>query len=395
MDAKPGIKGLRPTAGPAEAPRERTGAAEPRVPFVDLETTTRTVKDDFVDAVVDLLDSGAFVNGEAVEAFEQQFAHFCGVGFCVGTSSGLDALRLGLLAGGLQPGDEVVVPAQTFIGTFEAVTQAGGTPVVVDVSERDYNIDVAAVEAAVGPKTRCILPVHLYGQLADMVALRRIARRHSLFVLEDACQSHGASRDGFGPGNAGDAAAFSFYPSKNLGAFGDAGALVTDDAEIAASTRSLRQHGEVAKYRSARPGYTARLDTVQALALNLKLPHLAQWTADRRRAAAFYMTALAGVGDLVLPPVPAGSEPVWHLFVVRTGAPERLASFLRARGVDTGRHYPEIPTASDAYAALGVRDGAFPIGEALAREGLSLPIFAGIADAQLERVSDAVVEYFG
>jgi dTDP-4-amino-4,6-dideoxygalactose transaminase len=365
------------------------------VPFVDLVPTTEAVRAEFLDRVVGLLDRGAFVNGPEVERFEKEFAAYCGVRCCVGTGSGLDALRLGLLAAGIRPGDEVIVPAQTFIATFEAVTQAGGTPIVVDVAESDYNLDVAAVEAAVGSRTRFLLPVHLYGQLSDMTSLRKIASDHSLFVLEDACQAHGAVRDGLAAGKAGDAAAFSFYPTKNLGAFGDAGALVTDHEDLARLTRALRQHGEVSKYRSVQPGYTARLDALQALALTLKLPYLDAWTADRKLAAGFYSRALEDVGDLVLPPVPAGSDPAWHLYVVRTGAPEALATFLRARGIATGRHYPEIPTASAAYSGLGFGDGAFPVAESLAREGLSLPIFAGISQAQLERVVAAIVEYFG
>ena len=386
--------GPRGTAGLVEAASVGHSPAT-RVPFVDLGPTTEAVRAEFLDEVAGVLDRTAFINGPTVERFEQEFARFCGVGFCVGTGSGLDALRLALLAAGIRPGDEVIVPAQTFIATFEAVTQAGGTPVVVDVSETDYNLDVAAVEAAVGPRTRFLLPVHLYGQLADMISLREIASRRSLVVLEDACQAHGAVRDGLTAGNAGDAAAFSFYPTKNLGAFGDAGALVTDDEDLARLTRSLREHGEVTKYRSVRPGYTARLDALQALVLTLKLPRLDAWTVDRKRAAAFYSEELQGIGDLILPPVPVSSDPVWHLYVVRTGAPDALAAFLRARGIETGRHYPEIPTASAAYSSLGYGNGAFPVAESLARGGLSLPLFAGIEGAQLERVTMAIVDYFG
>jgi dTDP-4-amino-4,6-dideoxygalactose transaminase len=353
------------------------------------------VAEEFLDQLGDLLDECAFVNGEAVARFEREFASFCGVRCCVGMSSGLDALRLGLLAAGIEAGDEVIVPAQTFIATFEAVTQSGGIPVPVDVSALDYTLDVAAVEAALGARTRFLLPVHLYGQLSDMQSLRTLAARHSLLVVEDACQAHGASRGGLRSGEGGDAAAFSFYPSKNLGAFGDAGALVTDDTQIARSAMALRQHGEVGEYRSARPGYTARLDSLQALALALKLPYLEQWIDDRRRVAAYYGESLRGVGDLVLPATAAGSDPVWHLYVVRTATPERLAAYLRERGIATRRHYPEIPPASSAYAELGFRDGMFPVAESLAREGISLPIYPGITEAQLERVSAAVLAYFG
>jgi dTDP-4-amino-4,6-dideoxygalactose transaminase len=264
----------------------------------------------------------------------------------------------------------------------------------VDVSERDYNLDVAAVAAAITPRTRFLLPVHLYGQLADVRALADIAARHDLQLLEDACQAHGAERDGVRAGAAGTAAAFSFYPGKNLGAMGDAGALVTDDAELAARVRALREHGQRAKYVHELEGYTARLDTLQALVLSRKLPLLDGWNEERRAAAAFYTAELAGVGDLVLPPVPDGSDPVWHLYVVRTAEPDRLAAALAERGVATGRHYPQPPHLSGAYAWLGHRRGEFPVTEALADELLSLPIFPGITEEQLHAVAAAVADAF-
>jgi dTDP-4-amino-4,6-dideoxygalactose transaminase len=227
-----------------------------------------------------------------------------------------------------------------------------------------------------------------------MRALLEIARLRELVVLEDACQAHGAARDGLRAGSAGDMAAFSFYPSKNLGAMGDAGAFVTDSADLASRVRALREHGQTAPYRSAHQGYTARLDTFQALVLLHKLPHVADWNAERARAAAYYSSELDGVGDLQLPPVADSSSPVWHLYVVRTRDPERLREFLRGRGIAAARHYPELPHLSPAFSHLGFEKGAFPIAEAVAREGLSLPLFAGISEEQLARVCAAVRGYF-
>jgi dTDP-4-amino-4,6-dideoxygalactose transaminase len=361
------------------------------VPFFDLASMHAGLKDALLADFGDLIDSGAFTNGPAVGAFERAFAHSCGIHRCVGVSSGLDALRIGLLSAGIEPGDEVVVPAFTFAATFEAVTQAGGVPVPADASETDYNVDPAAVRAAIGPSTRFLLPVHLYGQLADVRALAALG----VPLLEDACQAHGASRDGVRAGTAGIAAAFSFYPAKNLGAFGDAGALVTHDDALADTAVALREHGQRAKYRHALEGYTARLDTIQALVLLRKLPLLEEWTRQRREIARLYRDALAGVGDLRLPPVPEGSEPVWHLFPVRTARPAELSAFLDERGVGSGRHYPEPPHLADAYEWLGLRAGAFPVAEALADELLSLPIFPGMTEEQVGVVADAVAAWFG
>jgi dTDP-4-amino-4,6-dideoxygalactose transaminase len=364
------------------------------VPFLDLGPSHRPIKADLLAAIDELLDSGAFTNGPAVAEFERAFGAYCGVPECVGTASGLDALRLGLVATGLERGSEVVVPATTFVATLEAVTQAGGIPVVVDISGEDYCIDSAAVAAVVGPRTHSLMPVHLYGQMADVSLLRAVADRNNIVMVEDACQAHGAVRDGVRAGSIGDAAAFSFYPGKNLGAAGDAGALVTPNPQIAALVRALREHGQTAKYVHAHEGWTARLDSIQALVLAHKLPLLDEWNEQRRQAARYYSEALRGVGDLVLPPVAAGSEPVWHVYVIRTLEPEALAVFLRERGIGTGRHYPDPVHLTGAYSHLGYRSGAFPVAEALASECLSLPIYPGIAEAQLEAVVDGVAKYF-
>jgi dTDP-4-amino-4,6-dideoxygalactose transaminase len=365
-----------------------------KVPFVELRPRDRRLERQILDDIAGLVASATFVNGPQVKEFELAFASYCGARHCVGVSSGLDALRLGLIAAGVEPGDEVVVPAATFIATVEAVSQAHGVPVLADISERDYCLDIAAAEATVGRRTRALLPVHLYGQLADLEGLERLAKRHGLMVFEDVCQAHGAERDGRRAGSSGVAAAFSFYPAKNLGAFGDAGALVTSSSQLADCARALREHGQRRKYEHEREGYTARLDTMQALVLLRKLPFLDAWTEERRQAAAFYRDALGGVGDLRLPPVPSGSDPAWHLFVVQTADPSSLAAHLSECGIQTGRHYPQPIHLIEAYAHLGYERGAFPVAERLARSCLSLPIFPGVAEYQLEHVVREVRRYF-
>jgi len=364
------------------------------VPFLDLAPMHEPVKQPILEAVAELFESNAFINGPAVAEFEQAFATYCERNLSVGLASGLDALKLALLAGGIERGDEVLVPANTFIATFEAVSQAGGKPVVVDVTEDDLNIDVGACEAALTPRTRFLMPVHLYGQLADMRALGELAERRRLEIVEDAAQAHGATRDGLRAGASGLAGCFSFYPGKNLGALGDAGALVTDDEGLAERARALREHGQRAKYHHDLEGFTARLDTIQALALLRKLPLLDAWNEERRAVARFYTHSLEGVGDLRLPLVPDGSEPVWHLYVIRTADPAGLAQFLAERGVGSGRHYPQPVHLSPAYASLSYGRGSFPVTEELADRVLSLPVFPGLAEEQLDAVVGAVRDFF-
>jgi dTDP-3-amino-3,4,6-trideoxy-alpha-D-glucose transaminase len=370
-----------------------TTEARLAVPFLDLSSVHRPIAADVLGDVADLLESGAFTNGPHVARFEAAFASYCGVAECVGLASGLDALRLAITALGLQPGDEVLVPALTFIATFEAVSQAGCVPVPVEISEADYCLDADAAAAAVGPCTKLILPVHLYGRMADMAALGALASSHGLAVLEDACQAHGAERDGIRSGATGEAAAFSFYPGKNLGALGDAGALVTNRADVAAAVRGLREHGQRSKYEHEAIGWTARLDTIQAAALLRKLPLLDEWNAERRAAADHYADALGGIGDLVLPDTSDRGQ-VWHLFVVRTADPTGLARHLSERGIGSGRHYPEPPHLSQAYRSLGRPAGSFPVAERASREVLSLPIFPGITEPQLDSVVAGVRSWF-
>ena len=386
------------------------------VPFLDLVTPHRELEEELEGAFREALRSAAFVGGSQVEAFEREFAAYCGVKHCAGVGSGTDAVRFALMASGVGHGDAVVTVSHTFIATVEAIGQAGAATEFVDIDERTYCMSPDALAAylkgcqrdsatglPIGKRTgkpiKAVLPVHLYGQVADMDPILATAAHYGLLVIEDACQAHGAqysSIDGGWrrAGTFGTAAAFSFYPGKNLGAAGDAGALVTGDERIADDVRALREHGQTAKYVHRYEGYTARLDTLQALVLSHKLPLLDGWNAERRQAAAYLSEHLRGVGDLTLPPVPEGSSPVWHLYVVRTAEPNGLADYLRARQIGTGRHYPEPVHLTDAYAHLGYRPGDFPVAEALAREGLSLPIFPGMTEAQLEAIVVGVRSFF-
>ena len=379
---------LKPTPEPEPASEVTS------VSFLDLRPSHAPIREELLAEIAELVDGGFYSNGPQVAAFEEAFADYCGTAHCVGMGSGLDALRLGLIASEIAPGDEVVVPAMTFVATLEAVTQAGGRPVVVDISEDDYGIEPEAAEAALTTATRCVMPVHLYGQMADMRALTEIAQRRGVTIVEDACQAHSAERDGLRAGTVGLFSGFSFYPGKNLGAMGDAGALVTFHPELAATARALREHGQRSHYRHDIEGYTSRLDTIQAIVLLRKLPLLDGWNTQRSKAADFYREALAGVGDIGLPPVPEGSTHVWHRYVIRTADPEALAAFLADRGVGTVRNYPEPVHLAPAYASLGYREGQFPVAEALAREALSIPLYPGVSEAQLEYVAASIRAYF-
>ena len=372
----------------------RAATAAPSVPFLDLGRIHADLKDELLDAFARLIDSGQFTNGPEVAQFEAEFARYCGTEHCVGVASGLDGLRLALLSLGVGVGDEVIVPALTFAATAEAVTQVGATPVFADVREDDYGLDPKAAVAAITTRTRAIIPVHLYGQLADMRSLEGETARQDLALVEDACQAHGARRDGRTAGSTGVAGVFSFYPGKNLGAMGDAGAVVADDADLDAMVRALREHGQRRKYEHEHEGYTARLDTLQAIVLLRKLAHLDEWNRARADAAAWYSAGLAGIGDLQLPGLAAESEPAWHLYVVRTADPERLSHFLRERGIGTGRHYPQPLHLAPAYERLGYGVGAFPVSAAVAAQALSLPLFPGITQEELARVASAIREYF-
>ena len=374
---------------------ERSTDRNPAVPFVDLSAVHAELRLRILEDVASLIETGDFVNGPAVAQFEAELARYCGSRHCVGLSSGLDALRLGLLALGVGPGDDVVAPAHTFVATIEAITQTGARPVLVDISDADYGIDPAAAQAVLTSRTRALVCVHLYGQMADLGRLNTVvAEANDVALVEDAAQAHGAERDGLRAGAVGTIGAFSFYPAKNLGALGDAGAATTNDSELARTMRALREHGQFIKNEHALDGYTARLDTIQAHVLLHKLPLLDDWNEQRREAAVFYNHYLANVGDLRLPSVPPGSRPVWHLYVVRTADPDALAGFLGERGVASGRHYPQPVHLAPALAHLGYRAGEFPVAEGAAAGVLSLPIFPGISEAQLEKVVATTRAYF-
>lgn len=357
-----------------------------RVPFIDLRMQYESIRGEIDRSIRDVLESGQFVLGPAVARFETAFASYLGVKECVGVNSGTAALHLGLMALGLAPGDEVLIAANTFFATAEAVLWAGGKPVLVDVNEDDANLDPAAIEAAITARTRGIMPVHLYGQPARLDAILSIAKRRGLFVFEDACQAHGALYRGRKAGSLGVAGAFSFYPGKNLGAYGEGGAFVTDDRQLAGTVRALRDHGQVRKYEHARVGHNFRLEGLQGAVLGVKLPRLEAWNEARRRVAGWYREALADL-PLALPTERPEVRHVYHLFVVRTGRRDDLQIYLRERGVETLIHYPVPLHLQPALVDLGHRKGDFPVSETLAAEILSLPIYPELTQEQVRRVA--------
>lgn len=361
------------------------------VPFLDLAPAYQEAKSEIDAALLRVAGSGWYVLGSELQAFEAQYAAFCGTRHCAGVANGLDALRLALLALGVGPGDEVIVPSNTYIATWLAVSQCGATPVPVEPDIGTYNLDAARIEAAVTPRTRAVLPVHLYGQPADMDAIGAVARRHGLALLDDCAQSHGASYKGRPVGSLADVSAWSFYPAKNLGAMGDGGAVTTHDAGIDQRARVLRNYGSSVKYRNDVKGFNSRLDEVQAAVLAVKLRTLAKATDARRRIASRYLRGMADLA-LVLPRVPEWADPAWHLFVVRHADRDAFAARLAREGIGTLVHYPVPPHLQPAYADLRLGGGDLPISEAIHREVLSLPIWPGMTDAQIEHVIDSCRE---
>ncbi|MBA4040210.1 MAG: erythromycin biosynthesis sensory transduction protein eryC1 [Sphingobium sp.] len=341
------------------------------VPFLNLAAATAQLRDEIHTAVSRVLDSGYYIGGPEVEAFEKAYADYCGARHCIGVANGLDALKLTLLAHGIGPGDEVIVPSNTFIATNLAVSQVGAVPVPVEPIETSYNIDPELIEARIGPRTRAIMPVHLYGRPADLDPIYAIAMRHGLPVIEDAAQAHGARYHGRRVGAHGTAA-WSFYPGKNLGALGDAGAITTDDDRLAAQLWMLRNYGSNRKYVHEVVGYNSRLDPIQAAVLAVKLAWLDDWNARRVALAAFYSEALAGLG-LVLPTSEAGIDSAWHLFVVRHPQRDVIMRALEARGVNCLIHYPIPPHEQGAYAGSPMAAMHLPIASRMAREVFSLP----------------------
>jgi len=362
---------------------------EPAVPFVDLRAVNGRYHTQFALALAEALRSGWFVLGEGVRSFEAEFARYCGARFCVGVANGLEALHLTLRAWEIGPDDEVIVPANTFIATWLAVSQVGATPVPVEPDERTFNIDPARIEAAITPRTRAIIPVHLYGHPADMEPILALAERRGLKVLEDAAQAHGAHYRGRRVGSLAHAAAFSFYPAKNLGALGDGGAVTTSDALLAERLARLRNYGSKEKYHHDIRGYNSRLDELQALFLRAKLPDLDADNRRRGEVAARYGRSIRARG-VELPQPAAWATPAWHLYVVRCANREQVRQHLERAGIGTLIHYPVPPHLQPAYRELGIPSGALPLAERLHREVLSLPLWPGMSAEQTERVAEVL-----
>lgn len=359
------------------------------IPFLDLAAAYRELQSDIDAAVARSLASGYYIGGPEVEAFEHEFAYYAQAQHCVGLANGLDALHLALRAMDVGPGDEVIVPSNTYIATWLAVSQCGAMPVPVEPDSRTFNIDPALIEAAITPRTKVILPVHLYGQPADLDPILDIARKYGLRVLEDGAQAHGARYKGRRLGSHGDAVAWSFYPGKNLGAMGDGGAVTTNDSDIADRIRVLRNYGSRLKYVNEVQGYNSRLDPLQAAILRVKLAHLDEWNARRSDVASCYQQELAGCG-LTLPYVPCESEPVWHLYVVQHPSRDQLQQELNDVGIGTLIHYPIPPHRQQAYSQFGWGLGKFPLAERMANQVLSLPIGPHLTTAQHEEVINQV-----
>jgi dTDP-3-amino-3,4,6-trideoxy-alpha-D-glucose transaminase len=365
------------------------------IPFIDLRAAHEEIGAELNAAVSRVVESGWYLLGPELESFESEFAEYCGTRHCVGVGSGLSALELALQAAGIGPGDEVIVPAYTWVATWIAVTKTGARPVPVDVEEQTYNIDPALIGDAITSSTAAIVPVHLRGQPADMDAVAEVADAHGLVVIDDAAQAHGATHRGRRVGSLATAAAFSFYPTKNLGALGDGGAVTTDDDEIADRVRLLRNYGQRDRYEIETAGVNSRLAEIQAAALRVKLPRLDDWNAARARLAEVYQGAFADHDSLSVPEVPDWASPVWHLFVI--GHPDRDAcrAALEEQGIQTLIHYPVPPHLSGAYADLDLPRGSFPVTERLADATLSLPIYPQLDPQGCAQVAEAVAQTLG
>ena len=366
-----------------------------KVPFLDLKVPYLELKEEMDAAYRRIMESGWYILGKEVEAFEKEFAAYCGAKHCVGVGNGLEALYLILRGYDIGSGDEVIVPANTYIATWLAVSHTGATPVPVEPDERTYNLDPARIEAAITKRTRAIMPVHLYGQPADMDPISEIAQKHGFKVIEDAAQAHGACYKGRKVGSIGDAAGFSFYPTKNLGAIGDGGAVVTNDGELADRVRVLRNYGSRVKYENEVKGLNSRLDELQAAFLRVKLRHLDEWNSRRRKLAAVYLDQLSDIPDLVLPYVPEWAEPVWHQFIIRYPRRDALQAYLKEFGIGTLIHYPIPPHLSEAYSDMWCKQGSFPITEEIANTVLSLPIGLHLSSDDLLFIARKIKTYHG
>lgn len=359
-----------------------------KIPFLDLKQAYLELKAELDSAAQRVMDSGWYIHGEELKAFESEFAEYCNVKYCVGVSNGLDALHLILRAIDIGAGDEVIVPSNTFIGTWLAVSYAGAAPVPVEPDIRTYNIDPSRIEAAITERTKAIMPVHLYGQPADMDPILKIADKYQLRVIEDAAQAHGARYKGKRTGGLGDAAGVSFYPGKNLGALGDGGAVTTNDPIIAEKVRRLSNYGSQVKYFHGVKGFNARLDELQAAFLRVKLRKLDEWNKRRQIIADFYLKGLADLPDLTMPYVPSWAEPVWHLFVIRTPKREKLQQYLTANGIQTLIHYPIPPHKQEAYYEMAC--SYLPISELIHKEVLSLPMGPAMAERATMKIIESI-----
>lgn len=361
-----------------------------KVPFLDLKSQYIELKDEFDAAYHRVMDSGSYVLGKEVELFELEFSEYCQAKHCIGVGNGLEALHLILRAMGIGAGDEVIVPSNTYIATLLAVSYAGATPVLVEPNAGTYNLDPFRIESAITKKTRAVMVVHLYGQPAEMDEIKKLTQRYGLKIIEDAAQAHGANYKGCRTGSLGDAAGFSFYPGKNLGAIGDGGAVTTNDDELARKIRILRNYGSQAKYHNEVKGFNSRLDELQAAFLRVKLKKLDEWNDRRKQLAGIYLSGLQANTQMILPSVPEWVDPVWHLFVVRSHDRDGLQKKLSRIGINTMIHYPIPPHLQPAYAELGLSDGAFPIAESIHAEVLSLPIGPSLGPKQVAMVIDAI-----
>ena len=363
-----------------------------KIPFLNLKVPYIELKEELDVAYHRVMESGWYVLGKEVDAFESEFASYCGVKHCFGVGNGLEALHLILRAYGIGEGQEVIVPSNTYIATWLAVSYAGATPVPVEPDDKTYNINPEQIEKAITKRTKAIIPVHLYGQPSDMDVIMDIAAKHSLKVIEDAAQAHGARYKGRMTGSLGDAAGFSFYPGKNLGAFGDGGAVTTNDDDLADKVKIIRNYGSRVKYYNEEKGFNSRLDELQAAFLRVKLAQLDVWNERRKNLAQRYLETLKGCLQLVLPHVSEWADPVWHLFVIRHTQRDALQQALMKAGISTMIHYPIPPHMQPAYADFKYAEGDFPISERLAKEMLSLPIGPHLAEPEVSRVINAILK---
>lgn len=360
-----------------------------KIPFVSFKPMEKELDRDLREAFERVYDASWYIEGREDEKFETAFAEFCNSKFCVGVGNGLDALMLALKALGIGEGDEVIVPSNTYIATALAVTYVGATPVFVEPDIRTFNIDPAKIEAAITSKTKAVMPVHLYGQACDMDPIMVIARKHNLYIVEDCAQAHGATYKGKVIGSFGDAAGFSFYPGKNLGALGDAGATVTNNKELADKIRALGNYGSDYKYHHIYKGNNSRLDELQAAFLSAKLPHLARMNEERRRIAGRYLNGIKNP-QIVLPYVPDYAVPVWHIFGIRCSRREELEKLLNDKGISTNKHYPIPMHLQECYKDLGFKKGDFPIAEEISATELSLPMYYGMTDEEIDYVIEVI-----